>query len=647
MKKFTFLTLAASSVLMASASTPKQATMSVSNERAYDSKVVAAKKTQLTNNLQEYKVAKSAITSLKSNNETPISRAEATDPATGAHLMYLAPDGAFYPIVRFNQAGSETLYYMNLDQILVPAGKELTFPNFSYTYNAETGLAWPENLDWDWAYYMGLYDSQYLFTKEKASDYDLTATLWPCKALNLGLPTPELTVGENTYSPSYKDGEKVVDMSLVIGGNGGFNQGFTDALISTGKYSNFEFNVMLSNYNAAVTFGSYSEVVGAGKTVDAAFSGTSVAAVRDNHLKSSMEAGGVTSDDFYGISQQFVTGPTNAILSNVTLTAFTVGKAGNDISLTIYQLTPDGESVKLTQVYEALHTLEADAKGWTRINFEIFDEETENEYIVLEPNAEYMFLLSDIEDLDAFIPQMAEFQNNVGEFTADWFRRGIVTDIYLRNGGFYQISADMNWGVQGNSSARAFYPSINFELTLKYPYICPVLYFEDQEHGYYPEIGVSEIEMPLFPYKDEQTSTILGSIYIFSDATAEELKASMEFSSDELKSKINAVVANGKDFQIQGNSYVSKTAQRIVQVEVLEDIPAGSWIKLHNYNETLTINLPAYDMSGIGDVVADGEAVATEYFDLQGRKFAGETNGVVIKKMTMTDGSVKAVKVVK
>ena len=52
-------------------------------------------------------------------------------------------------------------------------------------------------------------------------------------------------------------------------------------------------------------------------------------------------------------------------------------------------------------------------------------------------------------------------------------------------------------------------------------------------------------------------------------------------------------------------------------------------------------------MSGIGDVVADGEAVATEYFDLQGRKLAGETNGVVIKKMTMTDGSVKAVKVVK
>lgn len=624
--------------------------MSVSNERAYDSKVVAAKKTQLTNNLQEYKVAKSAITSLKSNNnESPISRAEATDPATGAHLMYLTPNGSFYPIVRFNQAGSDILYYMNLDQILVPAGKELTFPNFSYTYSAEDGLDFPENLDWDWAYYMGLYDSQYVMTKEKASGYDLTTTLWPGRTLNFEFPTPELTVGENTYYPSYKDIDenKVVDMTLAIGGTGGFNQGFTDALISTGKYSNFEFNVVLSNYNAAEVFGSYSEVVGAGKTVNALFSGTSVAAIRDNHLKSGMEAGGVTSDDFYGIAQQFVTGPTNAILSNVILPAFIVGAEGNDISLTIYQLTPDGESVKLTQVYEALHTLEADTKGWTRIYFDIFDEETENEYIVLEPNAEYMFLISDIEDLDAFLPQMAEFQNNVGEFTADWFKRGMVTDIYLRNGSFYQIDADMNWGVQGNSSARAFYPSINFELTLKYPYICPVLYFEDQNHGYYPEVGVSEIEMPLFPYQDEQSSTNLGSIYVFSDATAEELQASMEYSSEDLKSKINAVVANGNDLKYEGQNYASKTAQRIVQVEALEDIPAGSWIKLHNYNETLTINLPAYELSGIGDVVADGETVATEYFDLQGRKLAGEANGVVIKKMTMADGSVKAVKVVK
>lgn len=643
MKKFTFLTLAAGAALIASASTPKQVTMTMPNERAYDSKLVATKVTQPTRELLQSKVAKATINLAKYNNASQVNRAEATDAATDEHLMYLAPNGSFYPIVHFNQQGSDIYYYMPQNQILVPAGKELTFPNYTYTYNSETGLAFPENLNWDWTYYMGIYDTQYVGSQEKASDYDLTAALWPGRTINLTFPTPELTVGENTYYPSYKANDEDVDIELVIGGYGGFNPGMIDALVATGMYSNFATNVMLYNYNAAVDVQSYSETVGAGKTVGAAFSGTSVAAVRDNHLKTYMDAGGVTSNDFYGLAQQFTTGPTNAILSHISFTALIAGEAGNDISLTIYQLTPDGESVRLNQVYEGLYTLEAETRAWTTVNFDMFDEETENEYIVLEPNAEYMLLISDIEDLDAFIPQMAEYQNIIGDFTAEWFKRGVVSNIYLKDGTLYPIDSDISWAVSGNTNARAFYPSINFELGLKYPYICPVLYFVDSTHGYYPEVGVSEIEMPLFPHN----STNLGSVYVFSDATAEELTATLEYSSDDLKSKINVVIADGKDIQFQGDQFASKTSQRIIQVEALENIPAGSWIKVHNYKESLTITLPAYELSGIGDVVADSEAVGTEYFDLQGRKLAGEANGIVIKKMTMADGSVKAVKVVK
>ena len=74
---------------------------------------------------------------------------------------------------------------------------------------------------------------------------------------------------------------------------------------------------------------------------------------------------------------------------------------------------------------------------------------------------------------------------------------------------------------------------------------------------------------------------------------------------------------------------------------------SGGTITLDNFGEKFVINVPAYETSAIGSVVADGEAVATELYDLQGRKLSGDAQGIVVKKMTMADGSVKTVKVVK
>lgn len=52
--------------------------------------------------------------------------------------------------------------------------------------------------------------------------------------------------------------------------------------------------------------------------------------------------------------------------------------------------------------------------------------------------------------------------------------------------------------------------------------------------------------------------------------------------------------------------------------------------------------------SGIGSVTAEeGEVVATEYFDLSGRRINGAQNGVSVKVMKYADGTSKAVKVIK
>jgi hypothetical protein len=49
----------------------------------------------------------------------------------------------------------------------------------------------------------------------------------------------------------------------------------------------------------------------------------------------------------------------------------------------------------------------------------------------------------------------------------------------------------------------------------------------------------------------------------------------------------------------------------------------------------------------VNNIAANGShEVATDYFDLQGRKVANPSNGLYIKRTVMSDGTVKAKKII-
>lgn len=50
---------------------------------------------------------------------------------------------------------------------------------------------------------------------------------------------------------------------------------------------------------------------------------------------------------------------------------------------------------------------------------------------------------------------------------------------------------------------------------------------------------------------------------------------------------------------------------------------------------------------GIAEIATEGKTVKAEYFDLSGRRLSNKTNGIVIIKQTMSDGTVKSKKVIK
>lgn len=58
-------------------------------------------------------------------------------------------------------------------------------------------------------------------------------------------------------------------------------------------------------------------------------------------------------------------------------------------------------------------------------------------------------------------------------------------------------------------------------------------------------------------------------------------------------------------------------------------------------------NVVYIDVASVGNVTASAEVVNTEYFDITGRKVSGNERGLKICRHTMSDGSVKVVKVMK
>ena len=652
MKKFTFLTFAVLATATCAAA-PVVKTLKAS-ATAHQHTLDQSEYTVLdqTTNLLVHpnakaKVFKQAETISRADEGTADTNDEITPAATP---LYLYPTGTFFPIIHFDAPSEENgttvmdNYYMRLGRVLIPSNKNMTFSNVSYISNDEgIFLAGEKDQSYKWTYYFGIYNRGEGLFYDESTDYNLTAPITPTAALyDAQVRMPALEANDQAFIHTFTQGQSRYYTSLNAGGTGSLNPGLKKSYEDEDGYCNFTDAVRLSNYNTN-SWGYINQVISAGNAEsNGVFSNGSPAAIRDESIKSVLEEEGLATDQFFGIGQYFYTADNIAILSSIKFGAYVECEANQEVNIQLYHV---GEST-LQLMYDGIYTFEERVSDFTDISLDIFDEETEQDYITLPANGTYLILISGINDFGVFMPTMTKQDVTRSGLTQESAERALYGASYFlayldEKGALVPVDVDFNWNNQGKTE---FYFNIDFELGLSYPFITPQYVYLGNGMATFCELGSQEVDAVYFDQPVGNNTVKVAQVVFLSEASAEDLMKSITFSPESLKDNLNFNILEGNDIAASG--YNKTSSVRNIQFTPLAEHPEGT-ITLDNYGEKLIINVPAYDMSGIGDVVADGEAVATEYFDLQGRKLAGEANGIVIKKMTMADGSVKAVKVVK
>lgn len=593
--------------------------------------VSVEKRAQLKNGLAKASDMKAADTVEKTNQAANIaSRADETSDFT---LLYTYPDGAYFPYTSFYQQGESTPYYSLRNAMLISPG-ETIFPNYTFKEDGNS-LILVENADWKWTFTMG--DFQDLMATYTSSDLDLKAFFVPCPVLNNPMDAPVLEANGQSYVPNV-DGYK---SSILVGGNGNLNPGLEKAYNEQGRYD-FSHTAMLFNFNSASSFQDFADPFMAGKSGEYFNDGLTGDGIRNDALATNLTQLGIDKANFYGLGQMFYTGTTETILSYIELRSYVAASKDDEVVFTLYKLNPseDGESVLLENVYEGYYIVTED--GLTKTGMRVETTTDDQDYLTLEPNSTYFIAISGFEQFDLLAPDVIGYTLPVGEYIPEWFMRKRAFALYFSDNGIEFVPTDVAFR-SSTPNAIEIYPSMSFKLGITLPYITPAATYTSLTDGKLLDPQSTECDIEFFSV--DGIDTPVSQVVVISDASVEALTASIQYSTEELKNNLRVVIIEGD--ALDNGTVQWTSAERNILLYAQGDIPANSYIKINNYGQSFTINLPAHDMSGIGDVVADGEAVATEYFDLQGRKLAGEANGVVIKKMTMADGSVKAVKVVK
>lgn len=344
---------------------------------------------------------------------------------------------------------------------------------------------------------------------------------------------------------------------------------------------------------------------------------------------------------FIGFAQTFNTGCAPVVLKKIGISGCFGLAVGDEVTFNIIDIN---RNTLLTSTIYTAEEATSDNYVDTRIIAEIFDETTELDYVILEPETTYLFTIEGVDGLNTFVPNLISYDAETYPNIPQAFMANTYV-LFTDNEGALDLVGVSSWVNSLLAGEPVGYaPSMGWILDVEYPYTVPAYAFTGTNNTDIPdyfEADDSEIDVKFFSI--EGTAAALPVIVTDMDSTT--LANSIEYSSEALKEALYVGVKNNSATNVNNIPFTS--AEYGITILPVADIPAGSWIKVNNITDSLKINLPAYEMSGIGDVVADGEAVATEYFDLQGRKISGEANGVVIKKMTMADGSVKTVKVVK
>lgn len=624
------------------------------------------------------------------------------------NVSYCYPEGSFFPAYNYYQtitrkSDNELLMEGEVSSqigLLLPPLCENTWTNLiqktTFATDAEGYLV--DNVEYltdtescDWIYYNGDYSEGYIFNGSQLSGYDLTAFARPSFA-SVGIRSPYLVYGDKQFV--LNDGKYITNM--FVGGDAhlseedlaGMNESFETTLISDGTPVIVTVKDASNGRAALYDADNYTNLplvsyMVAGNQANLLFNGISANEAFKRNWTTLL---GTDKFTFNGFCEVIPAAAADYIAKSIEISALYYGPEFPPIKFVIYDIT-GGERKRLMEnemvpTEDLVATDEVDSNNQPlyggQITLEgsledIFADE-EGSFLNVPAGTELLVEFVGGENCAAFAPWMTQYDYTNGP-DANTFRcLGGVT-ILDENGKPQDVLMEPFFTTtdkQGNKLGYHKYTSFMVSMDVEFPYLAAYQQqvqdsFEYDGTTVYTtsgeslgENGLNEVNVNVLNLKESEIKdgALTGNIYSMNAAiydmvtNAKAKDVVLSYSSEDLENALVCAVSDGQTIrgtngQGQTVTYAPGYVTLFMGVKTTAQIPTSGWVKASYKGKEVIFNFT--ETSGIDGIEAgiDGEAVASEYFDLQGRKVAGEAKGIMIKKMTMADGSVKAVKVVK
>ena len=609
----------------------------------------------------EAQVAKAVNAGVASNADLMLrskfdARAKAPSRADGGEVtvQYGFPTGALFNYPTFSVAGQPGSLLASPTFVSLPAYADVTYPNNSFKL-VDGKPARAKDLNYVWTFGEG--DNAY----NEESSYSLTIQSYPgLYCFPYGQAVPVLSLDGNTFQLG-QEGQTTTGQTsffpnwVVTGGGAYVSQEQIDRWESnpqTSTWSDFDAAFKLIDMGVEGAASYYNEgsfMLGFGSK------SASVNKDWESVLGSDLEEGEMdhVSDVKLSGLGMLIANPGQAWSVSEISTYFSCYlEAGATFDICFYALnadnTPNFDKEILKYTYEAeakIGTLSKNGSLEVNVPFTTVDEYGDELSYKTIDGGMFMAINNCNDKVKKLCPTMAGYP---------YTRGGTVINNYLYNTLFALVDckydgADKLYVVDnpyifGDEANDEWTLPVGFNIMLKaeYPYLQADSYFSSADGGWVAtEEGATEFELSVKSAADARIYRILCP------SSLENVEISGP-NGTEIPEWLAVGVEAGNDFftGLQANMDVRAF---VIQFALTDGAtPSGTEIYV-SYKGHTNIFKVNPELSGIEGVVDNGvETVASEYYDLQGRKLYNEpANGLFIRKDIKADGSVKSVKVVK
>lgn len=583
-------------------------------------------------------------------------RAKSPSRAEGGEVtvQYGFPTGSLFNYPTFSVDGTPGSLLASPSFMALPAFANVTYPNNSFKL-VDGKPARAKDLDYVWTFGEG--ENAY----DETSSYSLTTQTYPgTYAYPYGNAVPVLSLDGKTFQLG-QEGQSTTGQTqffpnwIVTGGAPYVSQEQIDRWANnpqTSTWSDFDAAFKLIDMGVEGAESYYNE-----GSFMLGFGSKSASVNRDWE---SILAGDLEEDEMDHVSDvklgglaMLIANPGQAwSVSEVSVYFSCYLEAGAKFDVTFYGLkednNPDFDKVINKFNYEAeakIGTLSKNGSLEVNVPFVTVDEYGDELSYKTIDGGMFMVIDNCNDKVKKLCPTMAGYP---------YTRGGTVINNYLYNTLFAMVDckydgADKSYIVDnpyifGDEAKDEWTLPVGFNIMLKaeYPYLHADSYASNSTNGWVAtEEGASEFEMSIKSADDTRIYRVLCP------AALENVSISGP-NGTEIPEWLSVMPEAGNDYftGLQANMDVRAF---VIQFALTDGAtPSGTEIYV-SYKGHTNIFKVNPELSGIEGVVDNGvETVASEYYDLQGRKLYNEpANGLFIRKDIKADGSVKAVKIAK